>query len=55
MRALAGDALVTTSGQILRPASGAGADILRYLTAVSAHINSLHRNDHMVAVQVDKL
>lgn len=55
MGALAGDALITTTGQILRPASDACADVLRYLKEASAHINRLHRTDHMVAVRVDKL
>jgi hypothetical protein len=51
-KALAGDAMITSDGKLLEPATASLADQLRYLAEAGAHLRTLHRRHHLLAVTI---
>jgi hypothetical protein len=51
-RAITGDMVITADGRLLKPASGAVADRLRFLSAAMAYLHRLPSGGHLLAVRV---
>jgi hypothetical protein len=51
-KALAGDAMITDDGRLLEPATLSLADRLRYLAEAGAHLRTLRRGHHLLAITI---
>jgi hypothetical protein len=52
LAALAGDAMLTTTGEFLQPASGSFADVTDYLRKAAGHLHALGRRQQVIALTI---
>jgi hypothetical protein len=52
LAAVAGDAMLTTDGQFLQPASEAFTDVIAYLNQAAGHVHRLGRRQQLVAMTI---
>ena len=52
LTAVAGDAMLTTDGQFLQPASEAFTDVIAYLTKAAGHVHQLKPRHQLVAMTI---